>query len=189
MSQEVALEYAAKVMAKREELENLLKSSSDGPLASALLEKLKQYQMENDKQCKLISKLKTRMAEQNAEAQALTDENATISEHMKQVQAAFDRLKKMAESQGMGKEINKLVHESGLNQYLCRKVFQRLYEDAVKRIERRQERVRKAFAEHEHEVDKVTHCLESEFIDTDCAFLRIKPVNGSSTKKKRIVIK
>ena len=56
---------------------------------------------------------------------------------------AFEKLKALAQQDGIGKEVNKLVQQTGLNNYLCRRVFLRLYDDAVRRIERRNDRVKR----------------------------------------------
>ncbi len=105
--------------------------------------------------------------------QGLTDENAGLKEHMKSIQDAFDKLKAMAEQQGIGKQMKKLMHESGLNAYLCRKVFTRLYEDAVHRIERRYRRSKKMLEEKEKEFRRTARDLNKEFAESNCVFMNI----------------
>ena len=64
---------------------------------------------------------------------------------------------------------------SGLNTYLCRKVFRRLYDDALRRIERKQERAKLLLKEKADNLAKA-YAAQVEFTDTDCAFLRIRPL-------------
>ena len=55
----------------------------------------------------------------------------------------------------MGKQVNKLVSATGLNNYLCRRVFLRLYDDAIQRIERRNQRIQRFKQEAQDDLYRV----------------------------------
>mmetsp|Transcript_27911 Transcript_27911/g.70560 ORF Transcript_27911/g.70560 Transcript_27911/m.70560 type:complete len:241 (+) Transcript_27911:291-1013(+) len=143
-------------------------SAADAEELHALLDR-------EEKNAAVIELLKQKLAQQNGEMSKLVAENMAISEHLQDVQQSLEKMKSMASDRGIGKEVGKLVSDSGLNAYLCRKVFRRLYEDALKRVERRRERATKLLAEKEQNLVK-TFAGQIEFTDTDCAFLRIRPL-------------
>ncbi|CAD7948223.1 unnamed protein product [Amoebophrya sp. A120] len=128
-----------------------------------------------ERNAEVITLLKERLEQQNADMQKLVAENMAISEHLQTVQASLEKMKALAADRGIGQEVGKLVKDSGLNAYLCRKVFRRLYDDALKRVERRRQRAMKLLAEKEVNLAK-TFAGQIEFTDTDCAFLRIRPL-------------
>ncbi|CAD7931016.1 unnamed protein product [Amoebophrya sp. A25] len=128
-----------------------------------------------EQNAEIIKGLTERVRTQNSQIQRLLAENMAVSKHLTDVQEALERMKSMANDRGIGQEVGKLVNDSGLNAYLCRKVFRRLYEDALKRIERKQERAKKLMKEKEENLAK-TFAAQVEFTDTDCAFLRIRPL-------------
>merc|ERR1712194_359603 len=98
------------------------------------------------------------------EVSALVSENERLAEHMSGVQKAYDNLLQMAQGQGLGKQVRKLCADSGLGDYLNKKVYARLYDDAFQRQRRRLERAQKAFEEAQALQAKIQQSQRMEFL-------------------------
>merc|ERR1711869_39023 len=91
----------------------------------------------------------------------LEEENSKLLRHLSEVQKAYELLKELAEKQGLGKEIRELGRESKLEAWLARGVFVRLYQDAIDRWGRAEDRARK---QHRIELASFVKKMESMFI-------------------------
>merc|ERR1711904_290363 len=103
----------------------------------------------------------------------LEEENSKLLRHLSEVQKAYELLKELAEKQGLGKEIRELGRESKLEAWLARGVFQRLYQDAIDRWGRAEDRARK---QHRVELANFVRKMESLFdFTTDDLVIEISP--------------
>eukprot|EP00746_Dinoflagellata_sp_MGD_P161028 gnl/MRDRNA2_/MRDRNA2_88045_c0_seq1.p1 gnl/MRDRNA2_/MRDRNA2_88045_c0~~gnl/MRDRNA2_/MRDRNA2_88045_c0_seq1.p1 ORF type:complete len:209 (+),score=51.80 gnl/MRDRNA2_/MRDRNA2_88045_c0_seq1:101-727(+) len=103
----------------------------------------------------------------------LEEENAKILRHLSEVQKAYELLKELAERQGLGKEVRNLGRESMLEAWLARGVFQRLYQDAIDRWGRAEDRARR---QHRVELSNFVRKMESLFeYTTDDLVMEISP--------------
>merc|ERR1719281_882578 len=103
----------------------------------------------------------------------LEEENAKILRHLSEVQKAYELLKELAERQGLGKEVRNLGRESMLEAWLARGVFQRLYQDAIDRWGRAEDRARK---QHRIDLSNFIKKMESYFdYSTDDLVMEVAP--------------
>merc|ERR1712224_229002 len=103
----------------------------------------------------------------------LEEENSKLLRHLSEVQKAYELLKELAEKQGLGNEIRNLGRESRLDAWLARGVFQRLYQDAVDRWGRAEDRARK---QHRVELSNFIRKMESYYdYSTDDLVMEVAP--------------
>merc|ERR1719364_491469 len=101
------------------------------------------------------------------------DSSDLLLNSMAEVQKAYELLKELAEKQGLGKEVRELGRESQLEAWLARGVFQRLYQDAIDRWGRAEDRARK---QHRVELSNFVRKMESLFeYTTDDLVMEISP--------------
>ena len=117
------------------------------------------------------------------EAEEANEEAERLREHLRNIQESYAGLQKLAQARGLGSAVAGLMKESGLGDYLTRRVFKRLYEDAQRRRERRKEKVKENWDKMQREQAKMTESGKTEFLGGDCAFMRVRTLKTTAAGK------
>lgn len=92
-----------------------------------------------------LARLREELEEARAEAQKERERAKALELHLDEMKRAYEEMKKIAERKGFGDEFAAVFREATLDKWLCRKVFERLYADALQRHQRYEERAHSAF--------------------------------------------
>lgn len=104
-----------------------------------------------------LEELRRELEAARAEALREREKAKAASQQLEEVKRAYEEMKRIAEKRGFGEELAAITREANLDKWLCRKVFERLYSDAMERQQRYQERASSAFW---MQTNSFTRCAE-----------------------------
>eukprot|EP00397_Hematodinium_sp_SG-2012_P063940 GEMP01089342.1.p1 GENE.GEMP01089342.1~~GEMP01089342.1.p1 ORF type:complete len:153 (+),score=24.89 GEMP01089342.1:370-828(+) len=99
-----------------------------------------------------VAGLESLLDEKQIEIDSLNSTNESLLAQLAILRKSLENVQQVAEKRGLGQEFNEIFQACKVHDYLSRRVFERLYQDAIDRIARRRARETAAFIVREQEV-------------------------------------